>query len=68
MKKLNKISVNEGEYRIILNYYNRKNFLKTAEQELYSLISAIAGKSVSDKIKVNGLKVNIKFQGYRKGT
>ena len=62
MKKLNKISVNEGEYRIILNYYNRKNFLKTAEQELYSLISTIAGKSVSDKIKVNGLnKLHLYF-------
>ena len=59
-KKL--LEIDEGQHKIISDYYNKNNFLKIARQELYKTISEISGGSVTQKIKTSGLdKMHLYF-------
>ena len=56
------LKVESGQFKIISDYSNRNNFLKKTKEALYDSISSIAGESISQKIRTNGLsKMHLYF-------
>ena len=61
-KKLKKLNVAKGQYKIISNYFNKNEFVEESNQVIYGLINDVAGKNIMQKIKSDGLdKMHLYF-------
>jgi|TARA_B110000211_G_scaffold234801_1_gene306386 nitrite reductase/ring-hydroxylating ferredoxin subunit len=54
--------IKAGEYKVLKNYYKKKNFLQITEKSILDSISIIAGQSISNLVYKSGLnKIHLHF-------
>ena len=59
---MKKVSIKEGQYKIISNYFNKDDFIEESNQAIYESINDIAGKNIMQKVKSDGLdKMHLHF-------
>lgn len=59
---MKKVSVKEGQSKVISSYFNRQEFIRNAKKGIFDLLKEIAGKNIQKKVESAGLnKMHLYF-------